>query len=379
MLNLVYTMQADCYALIIVSIIILNHRKKADLTNTSNKIFLILLVLNVAALLLELTVSVLDGIPGETAHLALSISTCLFFFVNPFPCLLWLAYADYFIHGKLARLKRYAISAAAPAFAIGLLSIASLFGNVLFYIGSDNILHRGTFYLLLPITCNLYVIFTTILIVCQRKRIRHEDLIPLLFFALPPFLGGVLQTTLDKVTLLWPGLTISLLLVFVFLQSTLMNTDHLTKLYNRREFDRYLHTLAQRGTKKKCIAGIMMDLDSFKRINDRYGHSIGDRALVNMSRILKDSFRQNDFISRIGGDEFAIILELNEETDLDHLLQRLDENILLFNATQTAPYKLSVSIGCGLFCPESDRTLIDFFHQLDSKMYEEKKKRRYTS
>lgn len=379
MLHLVYTIQADAYALVILGIIYVNYKTRADLTNTSNKIFLLLVFLNAAILCLDIVLFVLDGAPGLYPRLVFSLSTCLFYILIPLPPLLWLAYTDYFIHRDRLRLKRYGVLASLPAVTIGLLSIASLFwDNFIFSIGSDNRYHRGPLFFIVAIICHLYILFTAFLLIYMRKKIRHEDLIPLLLCALPPYLASLLQVKLYGIAVLWPALTLSLLLLFVFIQSTLMNTDHLTELFNRREYDRYLSNLAQRR-KKKYIAGIMMDLDYFKRINDLYGHSSGDTALVYLSEILRKSFRQNDFIARIGGDEFAVILELNEKSALDLLVKRLEDNILSFNDAYKVPYRLSVSIGFGLYNPQTDPSLFDFFQSLDSQMYEEKKKRSRSS
>lgn len=379
MINLLYTIQADLYALVILSILFWNHKKKADLSNLGNLIFLMLILSNATALLLEMLLASLNGMPGQATHLILNYTSAFFFCLNPVPCLLWLAYADYFIHGDATRLKRYAIPYALPMVIIWLLSIASIFRGYLYYISPDNFFHRGSLLLIVPVICILYTVFAAFLIFYNRAQIRSDDVLPLLLFGVPPVMGACLQTAHFGLTLLWPGLTIALLLIFVFIQSSLMNTDHLTSLFNRREFDRHLDHLTERGSRKNYIAGIVMDLDHFKRINDIYGHSSGDSALIFMSEILRKSFRKTDFIARVGGDEFSIILELDHALDLEFLLQRLQENLLTFNTSQKAPYQLNVSIGSGVYDPEINHSLHNFFHQLDAQMYTAKKNRSITS
>lgn len=374
MLNLVYTVQADLYALIVLSIIFINLRNKADLTNFSNQIFLLQVKLNAVALLLDLLMVYLDGSPGETVHLVLLISSVLYYCLNPLACLLWLIYADYFIYLDTSRLKRYALPIAIPTLALAFISILSLWGGYVFHISSDNIYRRGPYFLALPICCSLYILWTVLLICLNHKRIRSDDLVPLLLCAAPPLIAAYLQAMLYGVALLWPALTISLLLIFVYIQSTLMNTDHLTTLFNRREFDSYIDSFKRRRIRKKYTAGIMLDLNHFKHINDLYGHSSGDDALIYMSKILRHTFRHNDFIARIGGDEFAAILEVEEEIELNNLITQLKNNISAFNATGKAPYRLSISIGFGIFIPEEDHTLKEFFHKLDTYMYKDKRR-----
>ncbi|MCR4822129.1 MAG: GGDEF domain-containing protein [Treponema sp.] len=81
--------------------------------------------------------------------------------------------------------------------------------------------------------------------------------------------------------------------------------DSLTGILNRRAFDQICHASAE---KKQQIALLLIDLDNFKYINDNFGHSGGDTALQELARILTETFRTDDYVARIGGDEFAAIL-----------------------------------------------------------------------
>ena len=102
-------------------------------------------------------------------------------------------------------------------------------------------------------------------------------------------------------------------------------TDSLTGLSNRRGFmqlARRLFGLARR--KEQPLTLVLADLDFFKRINDRYGHSVGDRALVHFARTLARCLRSEEVAGRIGGEEFAVLLA-GEETDACTLIDRLRE------------------------------------------------------
>ena len=81
--------------------------------------------------------------------------------------------------------------------------------------------------------------------------------------------------------------------------------DALTGILNRRAFDQICATSAE---KKQPVALLLIDMDNFKHINDNYGHTGGDTALKELSRILTETFRTEDYVARIGGDEFAAIL-----------------------------------------------------------------------
>ncbi|MDJ0840735.1 MAG: diguanylate cyclase [Acidobacteriota bacterium] len=84
--------------------------------------------------------------------------------------------------------------------------------------------------------------------------------------------------------------------------------DHLTKLRNRRAFERDLDEAVERAHRfKNPMCLLLLDLDHFKNINDTYGHQVGDDVLVNFARLIQGSLRDFDLIYRLGGDEFAVI------------------------------------------------------------------------
>lgn len=85
-------------------------------------------------------------------------------------------------------------------------------------------------------------------------------------------------------------------------------TDNLTQLYNRRKIDDVLDSEVKRGKRyKKTFSVILLDIDYFKEINDKYGHQTGDEVLKGVAEVLKATVRESDLVSRWGGDEFLII------------------------------------------------------------------------
>jgi diguanylate cyclase (GGDEF)-like protein/PAS domain S-box-containing protein len=90
----------------------------------------------------------------------------------------------------------------------------------------------------------------------------------------------------------------------------LVNLDPLTRLPNRRELERKLSEINAAAPKEKTLtAVIFLDLDNFKTINDRYGHSVGDAVLVGVANRLRKCVRKSDLVVRLGGDEFLIVIE----------------------------------------------------------------------
>jgi len=152
-------------------------------------------------------------------------------------------------------------------------------------------------------------------------------------------------------------------------------TDELTGLYNRRRFfvltEQYLKVAIR--TKKRSLL-LYIDMDDLKSINDHYGHNEGDRALIDLSNILKKTFRESDIIARIGGDEFVVLLESTAEND-EILITRLSENIKDHHAKQIRNYRLSISVGVAQFDPDNPISIDDLLSKADALMYAEKRKR----
>jgi len=156
---------------------------------------------------------------------------------------------------------------------------------------------------------------------------------------------------------------------------TLSLTDELTGIYNRRRFfvltEQYLK-MAIRERKRLLL--LYIDMDDLKWINDHYGHKEGDKALINLSRILKKTFRESDIIARMGGDEFVVLLESTAGND-EMMITRLNENIRDHNAKGSQGYELSVSIGIASFDPAIPISIDELLSKADALMYGQKRKK----
>jgi diguanylate cyclase (GGDEF)-like protein len=112
------------------------------------------------------------------------------------------------------------------------------------------------------------------------------------------------------------------------LMSKLAMTDSLTHVDNRRQLEKYLDEEVKRADRHRLpLAIIMFDVDNFKRINDRFGHSTGDMVLVESARIVSDSLRSSDHFGRWGGDEFLCVATNTDEDTANRLADRLRKEI----------------------------------------------------
>src|SRR6056297_1919197 len=105
--------------------------------------------------------------------------------------------------------------------------------------------------------------------------------------------------------------------------------DQLTGLYNRRYFE---DTIARLDRSRKLPIGIITaDIDNLKQINDLYGHNIGDKYIKKTAKVIYSSVREEDIVSRIGGDEFAVVLPEVKRTDISNIKDRIQEKIKNIN------------------------------------------------
>lgn len=125
------------------------------------------------------------------------------------------------------------------------------------------------------------------------------------------------------------------------------NQDPLTKLYNRRAFMHYYHKLTSEHSDSFPISVAFIDLDHFKRVNDQYGHIVGDRVLQNISNLITDHLRSIDIIARYGGEEFVVILPKCNKEDAMTALQRIRKTIEK-GRIQVNEHMLKVTISVGI-------------------------------
>lgn len=148
--------------------------------------------------------------------------------------------------------------------------------------------------------------------------------------------------------------------------------DELTGVYNRRYFEVEMERLNK--SRRIPIAIIIGDLDNLKETNDQYGHRKGDRYLIKAAEILKSVCREEDILSRIGGDEFAFILTEIDKSDALKFCGRIKEAFSRYNKNHQVHPELSISLGCSVKTDVLEN-LEDNFTKADRNMYKNKNRR----
>lgn len=148
-------------------------------------------------------------------------------------------------------------------------------------------------------------------------------------------------------------------------------TDPLTRSYNRRYLEEAAAREWQRCLRKSTeISVLMLDIDHFKQVNDRFGHDIGDDCLRAMAKLLRELLRPTDIVARYGGEEFCIILPETNSTDAMHVAQRILVAIASTPLrTERGDIFITVSIGVSSTKPNNNMLLQTLFTQSDAALY----------
>jgi len=150
--------------------------------------------------------------------------------------------------------------------------------------------------------------------------------------------------------------------------------DPATGLYNRRYFEvRLAQELHRVRRESDPCSLVMVDLDRLKQINDRFGHEVGDLSLCHVASLMQQTLRVTDIVTRIGGDEFAVILPNTDQAQalcaMTRVMQQLVRSPLKLDQVTV---ELSISVGIGTCSPSSSFTPQELLRRADGALYRAK-------
>lgn len=250
--------------------------------------------------------------------------------------------------------------------------------NPLFWINENNELNALYFPLMFAVP-SLYLIAGFIFSVAYafRSELREEKRRYLVIGSVPfgVMAFGMIQVVALNAPTFCFGCTIMWLWFYIQNTKALISVDDLTHLNNRGQINRYLEQI--RYSEDSRVIILMIDIDKFKGINDRYGHAEGDRALVIVSDALRqtcDQINASVFLGRYGGDEFTIIIQNPKDEDhTERLITLLRNNLAEKQQENSLPYELDVSIGYDEVTDGND-SVYACMTRADEKLYIDKQR-----
>ncbi len=147
------------------------------------------------------------------------------------------------------------------------------------------------------------------------------------------------------------------------------HADSLTGLPNRRCLEGYVSSaITEYEQSKRPFALLYIDLDKFKAVNDTFGHSIGDELLKIASKRIKKSIREDDYVIRIGGDEFVVIIQIDSEESLLRIVNSIKNTFTHDIVIKGNILSIDISLGIAIY-PGNGKTTEELLNNADKNMY----------
>ena len=348
----------------------IDNRKNRHL---SDHLFDTMIGITLGALVAETASFLLDGVPGRWNYYLQYFLNAYLFLASCSVGMLWVLYVNDRIYHSRQQLRRWLLPVAVPVALIAVLLVCDLFGaGFIFSISERNVYQRGTL-----VTLTYLIVFSDYCIslamaIAAVRRNNHVRFFPVPYFVVPCVLGTVVQSLRYGLSVGWFCVSLAFLFVQLHLYNENAFVDDMSGLYNRKYYDCVIRKLAS-SRKRGVISGIMLDVNRFKDINDRFGHSVGDDAIRNLGRILSEITTERNIAFRQAGDEFIILSIGASEQDVQQLMELLNHKLEAFNASGGKPYRLSLAMGYTIweeeaFDPDT------FLHRMDIQMYKSKKR-----
>ena len=328
--------------------------------------FMVLCVMLSCAM--EMLSYTLDGRVFPGARVLNYIANTYLFSVNlllPFTVLVYMDYGLYEDMGRIWRLYR-------PQIIIGIImlgvNIVNFFVPISYTITPENVYERRPF---------SYVYYVVIFYYCATcysltKRYERENGASAFFsigmFLFPILIGAGLQFMFYGLSLAWLSSAVGLVGLFMMQQNELAYIDPLVDTYNRQYMNHILQAWMSRGW---SFAGVMIDMDHFKEINDSFGHSEGDAALKSLAGLLKQSRQDREWVFRFAGDEFIVLKLTDHPEELEVYMSAVNRQIAAYNREKHL-YQLSLSYG--ISAHERGTDIDTFLRTMDGRMYEMKER-----
>jgi diguanylate cyclase (GGDEF)-like protein len=153
--------------------------------------------------------------------------------------------------------------------------------------------------------------------------------------------------------------------------------DALTGLPNRTLLaDRFSQACSRTQRRDITFSIMFLDLDGFKKVNDTYGHEVGDQLLKTLGSLLKECIRDEDTLSRISGDEFVILLEDSSYKNAEGVARKIQAKLMQSVFIQGIELKIDISLGIAVY-PDDGTEISELLRKADARMYEAKEQRKY--
>ena len=329
------------------------------------------------ALILDILWIVIDGRMFPGGIFLNRIINAVFLSIGVLLSGIWYLYVLETLHFHLTKTITCAVML--PGILVTVLNLISIKTGWIFYVTEQNEYVRGSLYFIQMIG-SVGLLFVSLIHIVVRlvrgddKGMRRDEKKLLCFYAIP-VVGTVLSLPFPGMPGTWTCAAVSLGMLYMSDLDTEIVKDSLTGLNNRKTLDTVFADYVRQISPEKRLFMFMMDLDDFKKINDTYGHTVGDDALVAAASVLRRSIGGvQGMVVRFGGDEFMFLGFFSEEEDVEKMSEIIRTNIKNYSGKPELPCKLAMSVG---YCEYKEgQTLKELTDGADEQLYLEKQKRK---
>lgn len=259
------------------------------------------------------------------------------------------------------------LACAIPMFVLITLLIISPFTDFIFSIDSDGVYHRSDLFFLQPLISCAYFLAASVSSFVYAKKNNifsvKSELISYSFCTGFIIICSVLQSLIPDRPVLVVGATLAILIIYINSLELKISLDPLTGIPNRLELMEYLSKTVKELKPDQNLYFMFIDVDSFKEINDSYGHSEGDRILKKLSSVIRSFCKETkSYCARYGGDELVILKVLSEGEDINSICRKLDEYII------ESGIDIGISVGYAKYS-EKDDSIQNLISRADNAMY----------
>ncbi len=371
-----YRTDVNFIAAAVLGIILLIAAHRLDRSDKLNRAFFITGLIVILQLVIEAATCLLNGMTGAWIRPFDIVFHIVLFATAPILTYSWFRLARRMTNPTEKIPPGLLLLILSPLIVNLIMTITSAYNGIFFSIDLDNIYHRGPLFGLSAALTYFYLGLALLCIFIDRRKFVREDIVLMACATAMPIIGGILQSIIYGVLLMWSSVAFSLIILFIYLEQRLVRCDRLTGAWTRESFD-YFVARRIRQDRVAPFGMVLFDLDGLKEINDGFGHLEGDQALRTCVDAVRRAISGDDFIVRLGGDEFIAFIE-NAAGIMPQILARASAEIEECNRTSGKPYRLSVSFGGDIF--SSEYPDIDaFIRHVDRLMYENKHSKQGTA
>lgn len=281
-----------------------------------------------------------------------------------------LGYSHYLRHKLIVYLKN------APLVIITVMSVGSAFYPILFKLNLFGDPVKANYTYIIDVFVALYSVVTLALCLTTSLLSTNSELKrSAMYLTIPTLACGCIQifTFYSLNNIFFVTSAVFCIITFINVHEERVFIDSLTGLNNRNRFKKYLSTvMTSSSVNKSNMYLTYIDVDEFKKINDNYGHVVGDLALRTVAEAMREVGEQTrSFIARLGGDEFAIISAHRSKEDYDKMVEKLSNLLDEKAAINFTEFKVKFSLGTtSLDIPNA--TMNEVIKIADRRMYEQK-------